>query len=80
MKAVLFTRAAQKQLGKLPLRAREELVAKLERFVETGAGDIKKMEEEPGLRLRHGAYRAVFVMEEKALVVVRIGHRRDVYR
>lgn len=79
MKAVAFTPTAAKMLRKLSRDAARDLVAKVERYAETGAGDVRALSGRPGLRLRSGDYRALFVETETAVTVLAVGHRRDVY-
>jgi mRNA interferase RelE/StbE len=79
MKAVIYTIAATKQLGKLPANIRERVVDKLHRYAETGAGDVKALTGQPGARLRIGDYRAVFVETADAISVRAVGHRSEIY-
>lgn len=79
MKPVTFTPAALKALGKLPKAARLALVAKLERYAETGAGATKALVGRPGVRLRAGDFRAVFVETADRIEVFAVGDRRDIY-
>jgi mRNA interferase RelE/StbE len=47
----------------------------------TGIGDIKHLAGRPGRwRLRVGDYRVVMEVTEEDIQVVRVGHRREVYR
>ena len=53
------------------------------RFVETGHGDARKLEGATDeYRLRVGAWRVLFVLEEggRVVVVTRVLPRRDAYR
>jgi len=46
-------------------------------------GDVRKLQgEEDTWRLRSGDYRALFGKDEenKLVVVLKVGHRRDIYR
>jgi len=70
---------ATRQLRKLPANARERVIDKLRRYAETGAGDVKTLTGQPGVRLRVGDYRAVFVETVDAISVRAVGHRRDIY-
>jgi hypothetical protein len=51
----------------------------LNRFAETGAGDVKKLTGRPGARLRVGDYRVVFIATPDTVDVRAVGHRRDIY-
>ena len=82
--AVVLKPAVVRELRKLPGDARRRVAARVDAL----AGDPRP----PGVealrgasdlyRVRVGDYRIVYQVEHKALVVlvVRIGHRREVYR
>jgi len=78
MKTVRYTAAAVKALR----THRSEAVrirAKIARYAETGAGDVKALAGSSYTRLRIGDYRAILSEGEVEILVVRIGHRGDVY-
>ncbi|WP_043747924.1 type II toxin-antitoxin system RelE family toxin [Methylobacterium nodulans] len=79
MKAITYTPAARKSLAKLPEAVRDQLRAKLRRYAETGAGDVKALSGRSGRRLRSGDYRVIFEETDDAIEVVALGHRRDIY-
>ena len=79
MKVVIFTRSAAKQLRKLPLDVQQGVEAKLLRYAETGAGDVKRLVGSAGARLRVGDYRAVFLESDAEIAVIAIGNRREIY-
>lgn len=79
MKAISYTVLATRQLRKLPADVRERVIDKLNRYAETGAGDVKALTGQPGARLRIGDYRAVFVETADAISVRAVGHRREIY-
>jgi mRNA interferase RelE/StbE len=80
MKAVLYTLAARRSFRKLPADVQAQIEAKLQRYAETGAGDVTALQGVEGYRLRSGDYRAIFVMTDEAIKVRAVGHRRDIYR
>lgn len=79
MKRVRFTTSAAKAFGKMPPDARQQIGAKLRRYAETGAGDIKALAGRPGLRLRSGDYRVIFVESADGIEVLAVGDRRSIY-
>lgn len=79
MKAIIFTPAALKQLSKLPQPVREQIKAKLTRYADSGAGDVRALVGEAAARLRVGDYRVIFEETETALEVIAVGHRREIY-
>jgi mRNA interferase RelE/StbE len=55
----------------------------LRRYSATQVGDVRKLEgEQDRYRLRVGEHRVIFRHEQGRfiIVVLRVGHRRDVYR
>ena len=79
MKAIRFTGPALKAFARLPDKARVQMRAKLERYAATGTGDVKALVGVPGLRIRSGSYRAVFIETADSIEVFKVGDRRDIY-
>ena len=54
----------------------------VERFAETGGGDIKKLQDidPPEFRLRIGDYRVRFHREDDIMRILRVRNRREAYR
>jgi len=83
---LLFTTQAEKQLAKLDKNIRLRIIASLERLCEAyPVGDIRKMQGYDDLwRLRVGDYRIVMQIDLATVVitstVIRVGHRKEVYR
>jgi len=60
---------------------RSRVVRAVYQYAMTGIGDIKHLAGRPGRwRLRVGDYRVVMEVTEEDIQVVRVGHRREVYR
>lgn len=78
MKAIRYTAAAIKALRKHRADA-DRIRAKISRYAQTGAGDVKTLVGSDYIRLRVGDYRAILAEGETEILVVRIGHRGDVY-
>lgn len=76
---IIYRPAAQKAMNRMPARDREALDRKLLQFAKTGTGDVVKMTGSEQWRLRHGDWRAILTIDND-MVVVRIAHRREVYR
>ena len=81
-----FTAQAEKQLAKLDKNSRLRIIASLDRLCEAyPVGDLRKMQGYDDLwRLRVGDYRVVMhidlVTAIITITVIRVGHRREVYR
>jgi mRNA interferase RelE/StbE len=74
-----FTATATRRWLKLSPQVRERISKKLDAFVATGHGDIKKLKGQAGARLRVGDWRVIFYQENETIVVVAVGHRREIY-
>jgi mRNA interferase RelE/StbE len=79
MKTVSYTALATQQLRKLPNDVRERVIEKLHRYAETGAGDVRALTGQAGVRLRVGDYRVIFVETADGISVRAVGHRREIY-
>lgn len=80
---VILKPAAEKQLDKLPLKARLRIVAALEELERNPrpVGCLKLTGEEDLYRVRVGDFRIIYSIEDKRLhvLVVRIANRKDAY-
>lgn len=76
---VVFTTSATRQWLALSADVRRRLDAKLMQFARTGQGDVKRLKGRPGARLRVGDWRIIFYVEDRTIVVVAVGHRREIY-
>ena len=54
----------------------------VERFAETGAGNVKRLQgiNPPEFRLRVGDYRVRFYQDSETLRILRVRNRREAYR
>lgn len=84
MYAYKFTEVAFQKLSKFPKTIQQRIVKKLdyfcqqtnltrfaERLINTHIGEY---------RFRVGEYRIVFDLENNTLIILNIGHRKDIYR
>ena len=76
---VNYRPSALKALNEMPAKDRNAMKSKLAIYAETGAGDVIKMVGTDEWRLRHEQWRAVLVIED-GILVIRIAHRRKVYK
>lgn len=76
---VIYELAARKGLKRMPLRDQDAMERKLRIYAETGVGDVIKLVNRDKWRLRHGDWRAVFLLIND-VIVIEIAHRRDIYR
>jgi mRNA interferase RelE/StbE len=78
MKEIAFTPAALRQWTKLAPAVRQRIKGKLDVLASTGAGDIKRLKGQDGCRLRVGDWRVIFI-DGATVIVVAVGHRREIY-
>ena len=82
-RSVVLTSRARRDLRKLDAETAPRIVGGLRRFAEAEEGDVAKLRgiDPPEYRLRVGEYRVRFRYGDAGeLEVLRVGHRRDVYR
>jgi mRNA interferase RelE/StbE len=75
--------SADRALSKLARDVQARILGKLEQLAENPLpAGVEKMQEEPGYRVRVGDYRIVYdvLHNELTVLVIRIGHRREIYR
>lgn len=79
-----FTRTAEQQFRDLPRKEQRRLAARIDALADNPRPPgVKKLAGEESLyRLRSGDYRVLYTVKDTLLIVlvVKIGHRRDVYR
>lgn len=74
-----FHRSAIKQLRKMDAQAARRLMNALQRHEKDGSGDVKKLVNRHGYRIRVGDYRAIFEIENDEVIVLDVGPRGGVY-
>jgi mRNA interferase RelE/StbE len=81
---VIYQRDAAKAVERLPARDRQAIFAKMTQLAAAPyqMPGVKRLQGSPAFRFRVGDYRIVYVLEDNQLLVtvVRIAHRREVYR
>jgi len=80
---VELRRRARQSLDKLPEKDRRVVITALETLEqEPRPRGVEKIRGTELWRIRKGDYRAIYYIDdrEQTITVVRIGHRRDVYR
>jgi mRNA interferase RelE/StbE len=79
-----FARAAEKQLSEVPAADLKKLVKRIDKLGENPfpSGHEKLKGHDDLYRIRQGDWRAIYAVFERKLVVlvVKIGHRREIYR
>lgn len=79
---LIYTQRAERDIGRLDSKTKERIGKTLLRFVEDPLKYAEKLSD-PVLgtyRFRIGDYRVIFDIEGNDIVVLRVGHRREIYR
>lgn len=79
MKPIEFTPASVRQWVKLTAQVRRRIDARLTEFAMSGKGNVKRLKGRQGSRLRIGDWRVIFYEERGSIVIVAVGHRREIY-
>ncbi len=82
--SIQFAESAARSLARLPTAVRVRITTKIDALADNPhpAGTRKMKGDEHAYRLRVGDYRVVYDIVEDIVVVLilRVGHRKDVYR
>ena len=81
MYSIAWAKKTKKQLEKLPLDIRRDIVNKVVSITEDPKRYLKKLKNYKAWRLRIGDYRVIIEILEtdEIICVVEIGHRKNIY-
>jgi mRNA interferase RelE/StbE len=77
---IIISSPSSKYLSKLPLGIKARVEAAIEDLKDNLKGEVKKLVNDPGYRMREGDYRVVFEVEGGIVMINKVAHRRDIYR
>jgi len=80
---VLIKRSAAKELEALPVKDRRRVASRIQQLgSDPRPPGCEKLSGQDRYRIRQGNYRIIYSIEDAVLtiVVVKVGHRRDIYR
>jgi mRNA interferase RelE/StbE len=80
---LLIATSAAKELDVLPLKDRRRMAARIGRLaLDPRPAGVEKLSGQEKYRLRQGDYRILFSIDDadRHVIIVKIGHRREVYR
>ena len=82
MYKILITKRALKDLEKIDARIKTRIGDKIKLLTNDPIGSSKKLSTSiiGNYRFRVGDYRVIFDIEDDKVIVLRIGHRKDIYR
>jgi mRNA interferase RelE/StbE len=72
-----YSKQASKFLQKQDAVSRERIINAIHRLP---TGDVKKLQGEPGYRLRVGDYRVIFDRDGNVLMIIKIDSRGQIYK
>lgn len=80
--SLVYTKKAIKDIKKLDSVTKKRLRQALEKFSQNPIGYSKKLisSELGEYRFRVGNYRIIFDLSGKKIIILRIGHRREIYK
>ena len=79
---IVFRNSVEKELKKIPKQDQIRILRRIQQLADDPRPDgCKKLSGQERYRIRQGDYRILYEIEDQRLIVVivRIGHRRDVY-
>jgi mRNA interferase RelE/StbE len=81
-KGIAFTDQAKADIRALPQSVALQILRMIARFLESEKGDVKRLQgiEPPEFRLRLGDYRVRFNDLGDSIEILRVRHRKEVYR
>jgi mRNA-degrading endonuclease RelE of RelBE toxin-antitoxin system len=82
VRAIEWTETALEQMAALDKGIARRVKQAVERFADTGAGNVKRLRgvDPPEYRLRVGDYRVRFHLEGETIRLLQIRNRREAYR
>ena len=80
--SLVYTQRAERDIKKLESNTKERIGKTLLRYSEEPLRFAEKLSDPMlgGYRFRIGDYRVIFDIEGNEIVVLRVGHRREIYR
>ncbi|MGB6839130.1 MAG: type II toxin-antitoxin system RelE/ParE family toxin [Microgenomates group bacterium] len=78
---IIYTKIASKDIQKLDSVAKKKIKKKIETYSEKPLFYARKLIDSKigRYRWRAGNYRIVFDLDKRTIVILRIGHRREIY-
>jgi mRNA interferase RelE/StbE len=80
---VILPRSVQRELDRLPDDAVKRIMARLAQLeANPRTADVKKLKGRDAWRIRVGDYRVIYEIHDRELqiLVITVGHRREIYR
>ena len=80
--SLVYTRRALKDIQSLDIKVKRRIAKALLRYTENPLDYAQKLLDEKlgSYRFRIGDYRVIFDIEDDELIILRVGHRKEIYR
>ncbi len=82
MYSIIYSKKAEKQLGKLDKEIRSRIIRSLEKLRIRPEAYIERLVGDPGYKFRVGNYRVIMDVDSGKLIilVIKVGYRKNVYK
>jgi mRNA interferase RelE/StbE len=80
---VIIPKSVRKELDRLPDDVASRILARLNELgINPRPADVKKLKGRDAWRIRVGDYRVIYEIHDRVLqvIVITVGHRREIYR
>ena len=80
---ILIKPSAVKELNKIPKKELSKITGRINSLsIDPRPSGCEKLAAQNAYRIRQGSYRIIYTIEDDKLIilVIKVGHRRDVYR
>jgi mRNA interferase RelE/StbE len=77
---IYYKNSVGKDLKGIDYSERNRIIAKIEKILSLDPNAGKKLQNSDCRSLRIGNYRVIYIKVKDGVLIVRIGHRKDVYR
>jgi len=77
---IIWDKKAKEYLEKLDFKLARRIILKVKSLSEDPfSKDIKRLQDEHTFRMRIGDYRVIFDIIRDAIIILKIGHRKNIY-
>lgn len=78
---IFLSSKAERQLLKLPRQMHDLIASRIKRLAQDPFGpQSQKLKDWNGWRYRVGDYRVLYMVEDKKLIILSVGHRKEIYK
>ena len=74
---VEYKSSALRDLKRIPEGDRDTIISAVTAYVDAGRGDVRALKDQPGFRLRVGAWRVIFDITPEVVLIRRVLRRSE---